>query len=424
MPAVMAATKARQIAEVSLWESFPDDFIGVCRWREVAPLHRIESLSARAYRTIIAFQAANAHGLGELGGIALSIMIRPEVIGLALEAAIAVQLVVLTASLLSRSRKSKPALWLLTGITGSIGFMMLTNGLMRGGAWHPLLDVNLFVELLLPPAIYLYVSQFRRPPRPLTWVDTAHALPAILGVLLWETGFVHSMDLYVIACWVGYVASAFIVVWRSPQDSVPASLRPFLATFLGIVSLIGAFRIAVAFDLPQAGSFREGVPYLLLLAVLLLTTCQLLFTALKRPDLFGSSGVPLKYELSGANEFDLAELSDRFDRLLQSERPYLDSDLSVSQLAARLDAPDRHVSQLINTRFGMNFPAYMNYCRVQLASEKLNAEKFAHSAIKTIMYESGFKSKSIFNREFQRHFGVSPSEYRHRQSSPDHRQSG
>jgi AraC-like DNA-binding protein len=341
-------------------------------------------------------------------------MIRHEVINLALEVAITTQLVVLTLSLLSRPRRSVPALWILAGITGSTALMMGMNGLMQGGVGMYLSDVNLFVELLLPPAIYLYVAQFRRPPPPLDWADSLHASPAIIGILVWEAGLVRSMDLYVIGCWIGYLSGAIVFVLRNAHDFGSASLRRFLAIFLCLAVLVVAFRVAVVLDLPQVGSFRDGLPFLLFLAALLLVTCQVLYTALKHPELLSTFGRPQKYAYSGATQGDLESLGYRLEQLLNSKRPYLDPDLSLSQLAAQLAASSRHVSQLINTRFGMNFAAYMNYCRVQRASLQLSADEFARVAIKSIMYESGFKSKSVFNREFHRHFGVSPSEYRSR----------
>lgn len=341
-------------------------------------------------------------------------MTRHELIGFALEAAIATQLIVLTISLLSTPRKLAPALYLLAGITGSVGLMMGINFLIAGGGWRDLSGVNLFLELLLPPTIYLYVSQFRRSPRPLTLAHLYHAAPAIVGALVWEAGLIGSMDLYVVSCWLAYLAASFAVVFRSAEGIEPASLKRFLTVFLGVVSLVCVFRVAVILDLPQAGSFREGLPYLLLLAVLLLTTCHLLFVALKYPEMLSRLGSSLKYAGSAANVDDLEDLGARLSAFLNSEKPYLDPDLSLADFAARLDAPSRHVSQLINTRFGMNFSAYMNYCRIQIASQKLTAREFSERPIKSIMYESGFKSKSIFNREFQRHFGVSPSEYRER----------
>ena len=346
-------------------------------------------------------------------------MIRQEVINLALEVAITAQLIVLTLSLLSRPKRSVPALWVLAGITGSTAFMMGTNGFIQAGAWPYLSDVNLFVELLLPPAIYLYVAQFRRPASRLNWAALLHASPAIIGILVWEAGLVRSMDLYVIGCWVGYLIGAIVFVVQNAEDFESAPLRRFLAIFLCFAAFVVAFRVAVVLDLPQVGSFREGVPFLLFLAALLLTTCQVLYTALRHPELLSTFGRPLKYADSGASQEDLEGLGYRLEQLLNSKRPYLDPDLNLSQLAAQLDASSRHVSQLINTRFRMNFPAYMNFCRLQRASQQLTAERFAHVAIKSIMYKSGFKSKSVFNREFHRHFGVSPSEYRSRGAAGD-----
>jgi AraC-like DNA-binding protein len=345
-------------------------------------------------------------------------MIRHETISLALEVAIATQLVVLTLSLL-RPTRSAPALWLLAAITGSTGFMMGTNGLMQVGAWSSLSDVNLFVELLLPPAIYLYVAQFRRPATPLRWVDSVHAAPAIMGILVWEAGLAGSMDPYVIACWLGYLTGACIVVFRNAKDFASRSLQRFLGIFLCLAALVVAFRVAVAVNVPDMGSFREGIPFLLLLAALLLISCQFVYTALKHPELLRTFGAPLRYAYSGANSRELSDLGKRLEELINLQRPYLDPDLSLAQLSARLGASRRHVSQSINMRFDMNFHAYMNYCRIRLASQILDAKTSARLAIKSIMYESGFKSKSIFNREFHRHFGMSPSEYKRRRAASD-----
>jgi AraC-like DNA-binding protein len=246
-----------------------------------------------------------------------------------------------------------------------------------------------------------------------------HASPAIIGILVWEAGLVRSMDLYVIGCWLGYIAAAVVFVIRNAEDFGSSLLRRYLAIFLCFAALVVAFRIAVVLDLHQVGTFREGIPFLLFLAALLLTTCRVLYTALKHPELLDTFARPQKFADSGANQEDLDGLHYRLEQLLHSKRPYLDPDLSLSQLAALLDASTRHVSQLINTRYGMNFPAFMNYCRIQRASQQLNAPNFAHVPIKSIMYESGFKSKSAFNREFQRHLGVSPSEYRSRTTVSD-----
>jgi AraC-like DNA-binding protein len=72
--------------------------------------------------------------------------------------------------------------------------------------------------------------------------------------------------------------------------------------------------------------------------------------------------------------------------------------------------PARQVSQLVNARFKTNVSAFINQHRVQEAARLLCEEP--DKPIKVVMFESGFKSKSIFNREFQRRMGKSPSEHR------------
>jgi AraC-like DNA-binding protein len=141
-----------------------------------------------------------------------------------------------------------------------------------------------------------------------------------------------------------------------------------------------------------------------------LATCRILFTALSHPDLLSVPGSNVKYASSTASEADLLDLNRRLLAVLRNRKPYLDPDVTLAGLASYLDAPTRHVSELINSQFGMGFPAYMNYWRAKTASEILAGEP--DKPIKLVMFESGFRSKSIFNREFQRHFALTPGQYR------------
>jgi AraC-like DNA-binding protein len=349
-------------------------------------------------------------------------MIRLQLVDFALEAAIAAQLFLFTGFLMSNLRRHAPALYFLAAIAGSIGFMTAINLLIGEGAWPGLSDINLFLELLLGPEIFLYVRQIRQPPPQLRMRDALQALPAILGLILWETGAVSSMDAYVIVSTFAYLTAALVAVRRNAEGYSPALLQRFLTILLAFFFVIGLLRVAIAFEVPVVGSFREGLPYALLLIVVFLATSLILFTALKYPNLLSAPGSHMKYVASQTSASDLDTLEQQLTELLAGEKPYLDADLSLSQLAARLNAQSRQVSQLINARYGMNFSAYMNFCRVGEASQMLSIR--VPQPIKSVMYESGFKSKSIFNREFQRHFGVSPSEYRRRQESASSASSG
>jgi AraC-like DNA-binding protein len=61
------------------------------------------------------------------------------------------------------------------------------------------------------------------------------------------------------------------------------------------------------------------------------------------------------------------------------------------------------------TQLGANVSAYLNRRRVEYAADALLKRS---DPITTIMYDSGFGSKSAFQREFRKRFSMSPSEYR------------
>jgi AraC-like DNA-binding protein len=128
----------------------------------------------------------------------------------------------------------------------------------------------------------------------------------------------------------------------------------------------------------------------------------MLFTALRHPDLLSVPGSHLKYRLSADDECALDELNTRLITL--DRQPFLDPDFSLAELAAVLAAPSRQVSQLVNARHAMNVATYINRQRVQRAAQLLAS---SDKPIKAILFESGFRSKSIFNREMAFDFRAS-----------------
>jgi len=180
---------------------------------------------------------------------------------------------------------------------------------------------------------------------------------------------------------------------------------------LTALSMVWLLRLAIVARAPIEPVFREGVPYLLILAAIFAITCLVLFTALRHPDLLSVPGSHLKYGLLPADEPALDRLDERLTSALANARPYADPDFSLADLATLLDSTPREVSQVINARHGMNVAAYLNRYRAEYAAHLLsNSDK----PIKAVLFDAGFRSKSIFNREFQRCFGMSPSKYRRR----------
>lgn len=334
-------------------------------------------------------------------------------IAFSLASAIGAELLLFAVFLLSKGRRN-PALHLLAGLSLLLAGIIVANLAIGMGAWSGLADLVLFADLCVPPVTYLYIRQLSPTRPPIRRRDLVHALPPILGLGAWVGGLASSMDAYVIACWILYLGAAAYRFARDGDDH-PRALWRFVVALLGVFTLIVVLRVTMALRAGSALSFLTGAPYLMVLVATFAATCLLLFTALRFPDLLGGGAGSPKYTGSTVSDAGLRALVARFDECLEVHKPYLDPDLTLTALAARLEAPPRHVSQLVNARFGVNVPAYLNRRRVEEAIRRLTAAPA--TPIKVVMFESGFRSKSIFNREFQRCAGMSPSEFRRTQRS-------
>jgi AraC-like DNA-binding protein len=237
-----------------------------------------------------------------------------------------------------------------------------------------------------------------------------HGLPATIGIAAWKTGLLPSMDVYVIACWMGYLAVAIARFWSGYAGYAPEQLRRFIVLFMLVLGAIVGLRVVMSIQAAGGMSFRDSPAYLLVLGAVLLLTFQLLFTSLHYPGLLTAPGAYVKYAHAGTPAAAPGDLEQRFSRLMQDGKPYLNPDITLGELAVMLDVPARQVSQLINAQFAMNVPAYLNQCRVREAARILL--ETPDKPIKVVMFEAGFTSKTIFNREFQRNMGVNPSAFR------------
>lgn len=103
-----------------------------------------------------------------------------------------------------------------------------------------------------------------------------------------------------------------------------------------------------------------------------------------------------------------AALIDQLRLLLERERLHLDPALTLQRLARRLHVPEKRLSAAVNRTTTENVSRYINGWRVREACARLQAG----ATVTDAMLESGFNTKSNFNREFQRVLGKTPSAWR------------
>ncbi len=104
--------------------------------------------------------------------------------------------------------------------------------------------------------------------------------------------------------------------------------------------------------------------------------------------------------------------------LMNTEKPYLEPELSLADLARRMQTSPAALSQLINAGIGKNFNDFVNEYRVDEFKQQVRDLSKNHLSFLGIALGCGFNSKATFNRAFRKSTGQSPREYAETQKSP------
>ena len=104
-----------------------------------------------------------------------------------------------------------------------------------------------------------------------------------------------------------------------------------------------------------------------------------------------------------------ADLLSSFRVLMEVEKPFLDPDLIIEDLAVRLGTNKTTLSRLINRNFGMNFRQLLNSYKVKEAIMLFSKDNTI--SMDDLRKASGFKSSSTFTSSFSRFTGCTPGEY-------------
>ncbi|OQP48967.1 hypothetical protein A4H97_29215 [Niastella yeongjuensis] len=110
-------------------------------------------------------------------------------------------------------------------------------------------------------------------------------------------------------------------------------------------------------------------------------------------------------------------LVQRIIVLMEEEKLYQEAELTLQQVAAKLQVPSYQVSQALNEGMKKNFYDVVNNYRVENAKRLLLDEKSRNYTILSIGFEAGFNSKTTFNTVFKKFTGTTPTEFRDKQNA-------
>ena len=97
--------------------------------------------------------------------------------------------------------------------------------------------------------------------------------------------------------------------------------------------------------------------------------------------------------------------------IMAQERPFLNPDLNLADLAELSNMNRAQLSETINVGFGKNFNDFINQYRVDEFKRMLDENKQQKLSLLGLAFECGFNSKATFNRVFKKLTDLSPTDY-------------
>ena len=106
------------------------------------------------------------------------------------------------------------------------------------------------------------------------------------------------------------------------------------------------------------------------------------------------------------------ELLTKITNYMEEKKPYLDPEITLSQMADELDLGRNALSSAINSGYKMNFFNFINKYRVEEMLSFLNDPTMENRNILQLAFDAGFNSKATFNHIFKKYTGCTPKEYK------------
>jgi AraC-like DNA-binding protein len=288
----------------------------------------------------------------------------------------------------------------------------------------PVLLISLPSMLIWAPTFYLYIESRLYTNFALSWKLLLHAIPAVIMVII----------IYPII----YSGEDFRVILANKVGSSLYYYVKFQIFVYNVYTLYIIYKYRYQIKFVTSSSEKQKINWLLFITygltlnslsdlivdsilntpnqgwgylIFFIFLNMFFFKAILQPDQF--LGIDEKKLLPVKVTSDKSK--DHFnniEEIIISKQLFLDPDLSLHNISQAVKLSDRMVSQVIRQNTNLNFTDYINRKRIDYAKDVLKSTTRAEKNVLEILYEAGFNSKSVFNTQFKKHTGLSPTEFR------------
>ena len=328
-------------------------------------------------------------------------------------------LFLLTILIKNKKKYLKPAFLLLVGSIISILFYILGDD--DNNLFFENVDLFYFDKYLFITFLFLFIKYQVSGLNYFSKFDFFYFTPNILyaTIELLEnsaTKEIPALDFFEIVLeliFLGYLCFTLYAILTSQKQKW---ILLFLVPLVALLCFEVINQVLVWFgwgEIPPSGDEYFGSYVIIIVAFLFY---GLAFKLMLTPKEVLSYDNMQKYKSSTLKQQQITEYKALLIQLMEKEEIYRDPHLSIQKIAEKMEIPRQYVSEVINHHMETNFNDFVNSYRVEAFIKLLNNVQYNHFTLFGIAKEVGFNSKSAFNSTFKKIKGLTPSEFRKRNS--------
>jgi len=211
-----------------------------------------------------------------------------------------------------------------------------------------------------------------------------------------------------------YTIASFRILWgyRFQLKTTFSNLESIKLSWMTFV--LSGFTVKWLFDVWYGTAFfwtktLPITPLVLSRLTLFLFVNIMIFKGLRQPSIFSGIESNNRGKKQSLSKVKTEKYASQLHSYMEANKPYLDPEITLVQLASKVGIPHRSLSEVIHQSFGKNFYDFINAYRIKESKHLLRDRSVT---VLEILYQVGYNSKSSFNTAFKKYVGMTPSQYK------------
>lgn len=137
------------------------------------------------------------------------------------------------------------------------------------------------------------------------------------------------------------------------------------------------------------------------------------YIGFRQPEIFNLQ-IPRKeqrYEKSSLKQDMMKAHLEKLLAVMENEKPFLNSELKIQNLAMMISVSSHHLSQIINDGLKQNYADFINSYRINEAKRLLLDPEYEEKIL-SVAFDVGYNNKVTFNAAFKKLTGMAPTQFK------------